>query len=86
MSASTHVVDPAAYLALHRALDEPATDAALTRRESELRDLTRAVVASEVAPRAAHLDATHAFAHEGVQTLARAGLCGIFSPRTRRDS
>lgn len=80
MSAPTVGADPASYLALQRSLDEPTTDVALTPRESELRDLARTVVASEIAPRAAHLDATHTFAHEGVQALARAGLCGLLFP------
>ncbi|NIH80295.1 acyl-CoA dehydrogenase family protein [Amycolatopsis viridis] len=73
-------IDPDAYHRLHASLDEPAADAALTPREREVRDRTREVVAAEVAPRAAILDATHAFAHEGVQALARAGLCGLLFP------
>lgn len=72
--------DGAAYVALHGALDEPTADVALTPREAALRDLARTVVASEVAPRAADLDATHTFAHESVQALARAGLCGLLFP------
>ncbi|MGA6207415.1 acyl-CoA dehydrogenase family protein [Nocardia testacea] len=72
--------DPEAYLALHELLDEPAADAALTEREREVRATAREVVAHEVAPRAAELDATHTFAHESVQALARAGLCGLIFP------
>ncbi|MGW3278798.1 acyl-CoA dehydrogenase family protein [Nocardia rhamnosiphila] len=72
--------DPEAYLALHELLDEPAADAALTDRERAVRATTREVVAHEVAPRAAELDATHTFAHESVQALARAGLCGLVFP------
>ncbi|MEV0366411.1 acyl-CoA dehydrogenase family protein [Nocardia fusca] len=72
--------DPGAYLALHGLLDEPAADAALTEREREVRATTREVVAHEVAPRAAETDATHTFAHESVQALARAGLCGLVFP------
>ncbi|MFF0108860.1 acyl-CoA dehydrogenase family protein [Streptomyces hirsutus] len=72
--------DPKAYLALHGLLDEPAADAALTDREREVRTLTREVVSREVAPRAAELDATHTFAHDSVQALARAGLMGLVFP------
>ncbi|MGW6331036.1 acyl-CoA dehydrogenase family protein [Nocardia rhamnosiphila] len=74
--------DPKAYLALHELLDEPAADAALTDRERAVRATTREVVAHEVAPRAAELDATHTFAHESVQALARAGLCGLVFPES----
>lgn len=73
-------VDPEAYLGLHALLDEPAADAALTVREREVRALTRDVVARDVAPRAAGLDATGAFAHDSVQALARAGLMGLLFP------
>lgn len=73
--------DPQAYLALHELLDEPAADAGLTDRELELRRLARDVVAHQVAPRAAELDASHAFAHESVQALAAADLCGLVFPR-----
>lgn len=73
-------VEQEAYLALHRSLDEPTADAALTPRELALRDLARAVAAREIAPRAAHLDATHTFAHEGVQALVAAGLGGLLFP------
>ncbi|MER6560518.1 acyl-CoA dehydrogenase family protein [Streptomyces sp. NPDC001027] len=74
-------LDPKAYIELNDMLDEPTADAALTRREREVRALTREVVAREVAPGAAALDRTHAFAHEGVQALARAGLMGLVFPR-----
>lgn len=73
--------DPKVYLALHNLLDEPAADAMLTAREREIRELSREVVSREVAPRAAELDATHAFAHESVQALARVGLMGLVFPQ-----
>ncbi|WP_131736573.1 acyl-CoA dehydrogenase family protein [Actinomadura roseirufa] len=73
-------VDPAAYATVHGLLDEPAADAALTGRELEIRALARDVVAREVAPRAAELDAGGGFAHDGVQALARAGLGGLIFP------
>ncbi|MGW4591981.1 acyl-CoA dehydrogenase family protein [Amycolatopsis thermoflava] len=73
--------DADAYLALHRALDEPAADAALSEREREIRAVTRNLVAREVAPRAAQVDATHTFAHESVQALTAAGLGGLVFPR-----
>ncbi|MGV9863400.1 acyl-CoA dehydrogenase family protein [Rhodococcus koreensis] len=72
--------NPKAYLALHDLLDEPAADAALTDRERQVRAQTRDIVAREVAPRAARLDAEHEFAHESVQALAAAGLCGLVFP------
>lgn len=72
--------DPKEYLALHELLDEPAADQHLSEREREVRALTRDVVAHEVAPRAAELDRTHGFAHDGVQALAQAGLCGLVFP------
>jgi alkylation response protein AidB-like acyl-CoA dehydrogenase len=72
--------NPKAYLALHDLLDEPAADALLTERERGVRAQTRDVVAREVAPRAAYLDATHEFARESVQALAAAGLCGLIFP------
>ncbi|WP_225824027.1 acyl-CoA dehydrogenase family protein [Streptomyces naphthomycinicus] len=72
--------DPKTYLALHELLDEPAADEGLTSRELEVRALTRNVVAREIAPRATETDATHAFAHEGVQALTRAGLGGLVLP------
>lgn len=72
--------DPKAYVALHDLLDEPAADAALTDREREVRTQTRDIVSREVAPRAAQLDETHTFAHDSVQALASAGLCGLIFP------
>ncbi|PBI91930.1 Acyl-CoA dehydrogenase [Rhodococcus erythropolis] len=72
--------DPKAYVALHDLLDEPAADAMLTSREREIRATARDVVSREVAPRAADLDATHEFAHDSVQALAAAGLCGLIFP------
>src|SRR4051812_11807702 len=73
--------DPSAYRALHDILDEPVSDAALTSREREIRSLTRDLVAREIAPRAAGIDQTHEFAHESLQVLAAAGLCGLIFPR-----
>jgi len=73
-------IDPKAYLAVHELLDEPAADAALTVRELEVRAKTRELVSREIAPRAALLDHTHQFAHEGVQALTRAGLGGLVFP------
>ncbi|MEE3853045.1 acyl-CoA dehydrogenase family protein [Gordonia sp. LSe1-13] len=73
--------DAKAYLALHELLDEPAADAGLSERELQIRSVTRDVVAREVAPRAAHIDATHEFAHDSVQALAAEGLCGLVFPR-----
>jgi alkylation response protein AidB-like acyl-CoA dehydrogenase len=73
--------DPAAYLAMHEALDEPSADELLTEREREVRALTRDVVAHEVAPHAADVDRTHTFVHDGVQALAAAGLTGLVFPR-----
>jgi alkylation response protein AidB-like acyl-CoA dehydrogenase len=72
--------DPKAYVALQALLDEPAADISLTVRERDIRALTREVVSREVAPRAAELDATHTFAHDSVQALAAAGLCGLIFP------
>lgn len=72
--------DPEAYMALHALLDEPAADATLTDRERAVRELTRQIVAHDIAPRAADLDVAHAFAQDGVQALARAGLCGLIFP------
>ncbi|MGI6876074.1 acyl-CoA dehydrogenase family protein [Amycolatopsis sp. 3B14] len=73
-------IDPEAYQRLHALLDEPAADASLTPRELDVRARTRQVVAADVAPRAAMLDATHTFAHDSVRALARAGLCGLLFP------
>ena len=73
--------DPKAYVALHALLDEPASDAALSPREREVRSLTRDLVSRELAPRAASIDETHEFAHDGVQALASAGLCGLIFPK-----
>lgn len=73
-------VDPKAYIALHNLVDEPAADAALTDRERDVRTIARDVVAREVAPRAAALDADSTFAHDSVQALARAGLMGLVFP------
>jgi alkylation response protein AidB-like acyl-CoA dehydrogenase len=72
--------DPNAYTALHDLLDEPSADAFLSKRELQVRSLAREVVAHEVAPRAAAVDENHTFAHESVQALAAAGLCGLVFP------
>jgi len=72
--------DAKAYVAVHDLLDEPAADAALTHRERQIRAHTRDVVAREIVPRAAHLDATGEFAHDSVQALAAEGLCGLVFP------
>jgi alkylation response protein AidB-like acyl-CoA dehydrogenase len=72
--------DPKAYLALHNLLDEPGADAALTHRELQIRARTRDVVAREIAPRAAHVDESAEFVHDGYQALAAAGLSGLVFP------
>lgn len=72
--------DPAAYLALHDALDEGAVDVGLEDRERDVRTATRRVVAEEVAPRAADVDREHAFPHESYRALAAAGLGGLLVP------
>jgi alkylation response protein AidB-like acyl-CoA dehydrogenase len=73
--------DPDRYLAVARATDESASDQLLTEREAQVRDQVREVVATEVAPRAAGVDAAHAFAHDSYQALAAAGLAGLIFPR-----
>lgn len=72
--------DAETYLAVHQALDESVSDALLTEREVDVRERTRQVVATEVAPRAAEVDRSHEFAHESYQALARAGLGGLTFP------
>jgi alkylation response protein AidB-like acyl-CoA dehydrogenase len=72
--------DPAAYLALHDALDEDVADAFLDERERQVRAQTRHVVAEHVAPGAAERDRTHTFAHDSYLALARAGLGGLLVP------
>lgn len=72
--------DPATYLALHDALDEPVADALLDERERRVRTLTREVVAEHVAPGAAERDRDRTFAHESYQALATAGLGGLLVP------
>jgi alkylation response protein AidB-like acyl-CoA dehydrogenase len=72
--------DPAAYLALHGALDETVTDAMLEPREHEVRERTRRVVAEHVAPGAAERDRDRTFAHDSYQALAAAGLGGLLVP------
>jgi len=73
--------DPDRYLAVARATDESASDQLLTEREAEVRARVREVVATEVAPRAAAVDAAHTFAHDSYQALAAAGLAGLIFPR-----
>ena len=73
--------DPDRYLAVARAGDESASDQLLTERETQIRSRVREVVATEVAPRAAEVDATHTFAHDSYQALAAAGLAGLIFPR-----
>jgi alkylation response protein AidB-like acyl-CoA dehydrogenase len=74
--------DPDTYLALHGALDEPAADALLDDRERAVRAAVRAVVAVDVAPRAAAADRDHAFVHDSYQALAKAGLGGLVFPES----
>lgn len=73
--------DPDAYIALHRAIDESASDRLLDDRELAVRARTREVVAAEIAPRAAELDWSHTFAHDSYQALVAAGLAGLIFPR-----
>ena len=73
--------DPDRYLAVARAADESASDQLLTEREAQVRAQVRDVVAAEVAPRAADVDAAHTFAHDSYQALAAAGLAGLIFPR-----
>ncbi|EWT07304.1 acyl-CoA dehydrogenase [Intrasporangium chromatireducens Q5-1] len=72
--------DPTAYEALQKAVDEPVADGALTDREREVRAIARGIAARELAPRAAAIDAEHAFALEGVGALNEAGLGGLLFP------
>ncbi|SDY61583.1 Acyl-CoA dehydrogenase [Modestobacter sp. DSM 44400] len=72
--------DPAAYLAMHAALDEEVADALLDDRERAVRTRTREVVAEHVAPGAAARDRDRVFAHDSYQALARAGLGGLLVP------
>lgn len=72
--------DPAAYRALHAALDEPVSDALLESRDLEVREATRAVVAEHVAPTAMARDRDRTFAHDSYQALAKAGLGGLLVP------
>lgn len=80
-AAGDTVTYPDEYVALQRAIDEPASDQLLDRREREVRDQTRDVVAEHVAPQAAERDRTHAFAEDGYQALAAAGLGGLIFPK-----
>ncbi|MEU6188086.1 acyl-CoA dehydrogenase family protein [Nocardia sp. NPDC047038] len=73
--------DPAAYSALYEALDEPAADALLDERERAVRSAVRAVVAHDVAPRAAAADRDHLFVHDSYRALAEAGLAGLIFPQ-----
>lgn len=74
-------IDPAAYLAVHGALDEPAADALLDDRERHVRAEVRDLVAHVVAPAAAAIDRDHTFAHDSYKALAAAGLAGLLVPR-----
>jgi alkylation response protein AidB-like acyl-CoA dehydrogenase len=56
--------------------DEVITDGALSAVELAVRARARAVVAAEVAPRAAAVDRDHTFAHDSYQALVAAGLGG----------
>jgi alkylation response protein AidB-like acyl-CoA dehydrogenase len=69
--------DPGAYLELAERLDEPVADSLLDARERELRQIARDVAARELVPRAAAVDRTHTFAHDGYQALVAAGLGGL---------
>jgi alkylation response protein AidB-like acyl-CoA dehydrogenase len=60
--------------------DEKLADALLTAREHELRQRLRAVLAAQVAPRAAEVDRTGEFAGDGYTAIARAGLGGLLFP------
>lgn len=71
---------PEAYIAVHEAIDESVSDALLSPREREVRSAVRELVAREVAPRAAEVDRTHAFAEAGYRALAEAGLVGLVFP------
>ncbi|MBB4935295.1 alkylation response protein AidB-like acyl-CoA dehydrogenase [Lipingzhangella halophila] len=75
--ARTAIGDSDRYLALHEAVDEPASDALLDDRERHVRSEVRDVVATEVAPRAAEVDRSETFAGESFQALARAGWVGL---------
>ena len=50
----------------------------LTLEERELRDLVRTVARERVAPRAAEIDASHAFPWDVVAAFREAGLFGLF--------
>lgn len=74
-------VDPNAYLAHHKSLDESAADALLDERELSVRAAVRDVVAHEIAPRAATVDRAHEFVHDGYQALASVRLAGLIFPK-----
>jgi alkylation response protein AidB-like acyl-CoA dehydrogenase len=71
---------PGTSVAWQEAVDEPLSERLLDDREREVRDAVRRIVAAEVAPRALGLDRTHAFAEDGYQALAGAGLAGLLFP------
>ena len=73
--------DPDAYVAFANALDESSADRLLTDRELALRRRVREIVATDVAPRGADIDRSHAFAHDSYQALASAGLGGLIFPK-----
>ncbi len=52
----------------------------LTAEQREIRDLVRAVTADRVAPRAAEIDATHAFPWDVVDVFREHGFFGLFYP------
>ncbi|HRP98840.1 MAG TPA: acyl-CoA dehydrogenase family protein [Terrimesophilobacter sp.] len=84
MSNNTAALDldrnPSRWIAWNGVADEPTVDAALEKRELELRATARKVVAEHVAPRAAETDRLHTFAHDSYQALATAGLGGLIFP------
>lgn len=62
------------------ALGDPVAEQRLSPADRELRDRVRAVVAAEVEPRAARVDADSEFPGEGYGALAEAGLAGLLIP------
>lgn len=74
------LADPDSYLAWHRAVDEPTTEQMLDERERHVRDEVRQLVAVDVAPHAAEIDRTSAFAGDSYQALARSGWGGLLFP------
>lgn len=60
--------------------DEPLTDRLLGEADRSVRERVRQVVAEHVAPHADECDRTGAFAGDGYQALAAAGLAGLLFP------